>query len=178
MNSRFGACAGLAAMVLAAMIVVGCAPWSNYPPLEADGNMATGELEPFPTLMADAILHVDSEYGSNAPIVYNLPAGATDSTERRVAQRIGTGEPLQRAGEPAIHVKAVRARGLEAQVDLLHPRSDGLVELVTVYFENDLGQGWHVVRDRRWRIPEEAPAPSAGSAVVAEEVDESAPDAP
>ncbi len=140
----------------------GCAPLATYPPIEEGGKLTTPLMEPFPSLMAEGIWFTHSTYGDTSAefFYYNLPPGTPPEVFLEVSQRLGIGRPQQDPAQPAYEVKSVRARGIEAEVDVIYPRSDGLYGLVTVSFRRDLMKGWLVSDTRVWRIPVEPDPPS------------------
>lgn len=158
----------LPAIAAAALLAGGCAPWASYPPLETASEMASPELEPFPTLMAEAIWYGNLEYGTGEDdFRWNLPPGTRVGVHDRVAKRIGAGRPLETPGAPAIHVESVRARGTEGEVDLIVPGDGGTWQLVTVRLRHAMLGRWTVRDARVWRIPKDPPPPSYPAAVAA-----------
>lgn len=157
-------CAKVACSILAVVVSMaggGCAAWSTYPSIEEHSPLTSAELAPFPAIMAEALWHVNVEYGSGSEdFVYNLPPGTTPLVYTKVDRQLGVGMPQRDPGVPAIHVQSARARGMDAEVDVVHPRPDGLYELVTVKLRNEPFRGWRIKGDRRWRFPVEPPPPT------------------
>jgi hypothetical protein len=155
----------IAAMMMAvALTTVGCAPYATYPPIEVDvaRDMTSPTFEPIPTLMVEAIRYTHENYGhGEVDFAWNLPRGTPHGAYTMVEKRLGVGHPLREAGERAYHVQTVRSRGVEAEVDVIYPRQDGLYELVTISFRNEIfAGGWQVKRARPWYIRVEPPEPS------------------
>jgi hypothetical protein len=157
-------------IVLGLMIVAaGCSPWSTFPPIEGAVDIGDPGLEPFPTLMTNAIRYVYQQDGAQGELVYNLPVGTPWYVYKRVTRRLETARPLLGAAGPAYHVEAVRVRGTEAEVDVIHPGEGDVPQLVTLYMSQHLVEGWRVTRTRYWRIrvewpePTYTPPPDAGS---------------
>ena len=115
---------GCLVLALAVVVLEGCSPWATYPPVEtrAAQALASPTFEPVPTLMAMAIEYTLAEYLPGKDLPINLPQGADRRVYDAVFARL-KGEPLQRPmmqiGEPAIHVKEVRTRAFDVQVDVV-----------------------------------------------------------
>ncbi|MHC5002680.1 MAG: hypothetical protein ACYTJ0_06120 [Planctomycetota bacterium] len=153
---------GCVMVMLVGAVSAGCAPWATYPPIETKSPLTSAELPPFPTLMAEAIWHVNYEYGAGThDFAFNLPPGTTPLVYEKVRRRLGdgVGHPQADLAGPAVHVSSVRSRGTVGEVDVIFPRDDGLYEMVTVRLRNEIFRGWYVADDRRWRFPIEAPPP-------------------
>ncbi len=144
-------------MVCIGVLLAGCAPWATYPPVEHTEGLARPAYEPVPTLMAKAITFAHDRYMAADEVVINLPEGVTPNVYNIVLRKIGRGRPMTDNDENAYTVQEIRTRGPEAQVDLVYPRSDGLHELVTLYFKNHLIDGWKIESTRLWRIRVERP---------------------
>jgi hypothetical protein len=160
-ESRMPRIAALLLMTTVALIAAGCAPYATFPPVEVDAasRMSRATFEPFPTLMAEAIRYTHDQYGDGAAdFAWNLPRDTPHGVYTMVEKRLGAGRPMKETNERAFHVQTVRARGVEAEVDVIYPRSDGRHELVTIWFRNEiLKGGWQVKRARPWYIEVEAP---------------------
>ncbi|MHC4946730.1 MAG: hypothetical protein ACYTG1_00500 [Planctomycetota bacterium] len=146
--------------VLAALtaLVAACAPFATYPPVEGSLNLSQPDFEPIPLLMAEAIIFCDERYGSAGEVVFNLPEGTPPPVYERVIRHLGEGRPMEAGDAQAYHVEEVRVRGLDAQVDVIYPRSDGVHQLVTISFRKKL-RHYAVASTRLWRIHVEAPPP-------------------
>ena len=157
---------GLAVLVLT---LGGCSPWATYPPVEHTQGLARPVYEPIPTLMAKSITFAHDRYHAVDDIVINLPEGVSAKTYDLVLRKIGRGRSMAETDAEAYTVREIRTRGQEAQVDLVCPRSDGLHELVTLYFKNNLMDGWRIESTRLWRIRVERPTANYPGVAVATE---------
>jgi hypothetical protein len=148
-------------IALTALVAAGCAPYATYPPIEVTSGLAGPTMEPFPALMAQAIQATHEAHGGGAPdFAYNLPPGSPRRLYGDVQRRLGAGHAMGREGESAYHVTVVRARGTEAEVDMVVPQPGGTYGLLTISFHNKLGKGWYVRGQREWAIHVEAPSPT------------------
>jgi hypothetical protein len=146
------------ALLALALAAAGCAPYATFPPIEVTGGLTSPTTEPFPALMIESIRHTAGAQASD--YAWNLPPGSNKRLYDEVTRRLAAGHPMRSDGERAYHVTVVRVRGVKGEVDVIVPKADGTNELVTVYFENHLGRGWHVVGDRAWALHVEPPAPT------------------
>ena len=136
----------------------GCASYATYPPVEMTGKLANPSYEPLPTLMTEAIRFAHDHYGAGEDdFAINLPVGVPHEIYSRVIRKLGMGHPLTDPGEQAYHVLELRIRGMEAEVDLVYPRSNSIYELVTITFSRRLVEGWVVLSSRLWRIRVDVP---------------------
>ena len=167
--AALGICAG-------SSLLAGCAPWATYPPVETTADLAQPTYEPFPTLMALAVIDAHNEWGTvDEGIVYNLPVGTPldvyEKVNRRLDIRLGqkddspSARPMSESDPAGYHILAVRTRGTDAEVDVIYPRADGLPELVTIYYSRSLVRDFSVDRFRPWRIRVETPMASYDQAV-------------
>ncbi len=166
----------IAATVLLAITIIAmtaCTPWATYPPIEGAANVGSPAAEPMPRLMAEAIMHTQERFlPEQAPIIYNLPQGATTKLYADAARWMPSARPMEQGDEnTAIHVTEVRLRVMDAQVDVIYPRTAGHHEFVTLYFKKDLVQGWRVTDSRLWRIRQGAPEPTYGEALAMDEAE-------
>lgn len=149
--------AGLAAGLAAGL--TGCTPWATYPSVEGSVDMSNPELTPIPELMSMAIRETHERDGRDEGIVFNLPPGTPPVVFDRVAFLLGTGRPMEYAGEPAIHVVEVRVRTTDSQVDVIHLNAGGVPEEMTISFRQNLLRGFHVESVRPWRYRVVMPPP-------------------
>lgn len=149
----------MAGLLLATLTLTfgGCSPWATYPPVEHTQGLARPAYEPIPTLMAKSIAFAHDRYNAVDDVVINLPEGVPAKVYEKVIRKIGRGRPMTDDDANAYTIQEIRTRGPEAQVDLVYPRSDGLHELVTLYFKNNLIDGWRIDSTRLWRIRVERP---------------------
>lgn len=154
------------AVLAGAVGLAGCTPWATYPKIEGAGDITNANLPPIPELMALSVLWGAEHYPEGVEATdgvsfyYNLPEGTPAKVFRRVETRMGEGDPLLRAGIPAYHVQMVRVRTVEAEVDLIAPRTDGLYDLVTLQFKQHITKGWRVIDHRVWRVRVDVPGPA------------------
>jgi hypothetical protein len=144
-------------LLVLAWLLCGCTPWATYPPIEGAVDISNPALAPIPELMADAVRYVHTLDGGEGEIVLNLPEGTSAKVYDAVIERLGNARPMRPGDTQAYHVEAVRVRGLDAEVDVIHPAAGGVPELMTVYFNQSLMEGWRVKWHRRWRLRIEAP---------------------
>ena len=140
-----------------AFFLCGCTPWATYPPIEGAVDISNPALAPIPELMADAVRYVREQDGEEGEIAINLPEGTPAKVYDAVIERLATARPMQAGEKRAYHVEAVRVRAMDAEVDVIHPGNGGAPELMTVYFNQNLLEGWQVKWHRRWRLRIEAP---------------------
>jgi hypothetical protein len=150
-------------------------------------DISNPALAPIPQLMADAVRYAHTLDGGEGQIALNLPDGTSAKVYDKVIERLENARPMQPEQADAYHVESVRVRGLDAEVDVIHPGAGGVPELMTVYFNQTMMEGWRVKWHRRWRLRIEAPEahhippPSeeeAEPAAGAEEADEVTPPPP
>ncbi|MDY7110156.1 MAG: hypothetical protein SYC29_16115 [Planctomycetota bacterium] len=166
-------------------VLCGCTPWATYPPIEGAVDISNPALAPIPRLMADAVRYVHTLEGGEGEIALNLPEGTSATVYDEVIERLEAARPMQAGNTQAYHVEAVRVRGLDAEVDVIHPGAGGVPELMTVYFNQTFAEGWRVKWHRRWRLRIEAPEahyvpppPDEEEATGAEEEAEQVPPPP
>ena len=144
MRSRTGTVLGLTAVV---WLLVGCTPWANYPPIEGAAAINNPNVPPIPILMAEAVEWMHENYGAEGDeIVLNLPPNTPATVYDRVIVRLKEGRPMTFGDGRAYHVTNVRVRTVQAEVDVIAPRADGVHESTTLYFKNHLAKGWLVER--------------------------------
>jgi hypothetical protein len=160
MTTRFAARFALGLGVLAFPLLNGCTPWATYPPIQGAAGFNDPYLDPIPFLMAESISSVYERDGGEGVLLFNLPEGTPPQIYEIVARKLGTGEPLRRAGDPAYHVLQVRVRSMDAEVDVVHRGVQGFPELVTVHFYVQAPQGYRVTNMRVWRFQQEEPTPN------------------
>ena len=151
----------IAALIVGLVIVVatGCSPWATYPPVEIKPakQLTRESWEPVPTVMAVAVQYARDTYTKDQDLAINLPEGTPALVYDKVIAKVGEGRPLRNAGEPAIHIKEVRTRGFDAQVDLVYARPDGMHQLVTLTLNRTVFQSWRVVNARPWQLRDFTP---------------------
>lgn len=152
----------VAALLLATL--AGCTPWGTWPSYGSAG-VASPVLTPVPELMSDAIWWVYNRYDMTGPIIVNLPAGTDEKGYEKVIAGLGgpgSARPMTTVGEPAIMVKEVRVRTVDAEVDVYHPTADGTYALSRISFKQNLFKGWAVVGHHRWRfdVEQDVPGPN------------------
>ena len=140
--------------------ISGCTSWSTYPPVEITGRLTNPSFEPMPTLMTESIRFARSHYGKGEEdFAINLPEGVPHEIYTRVIRKLGGGHPQTDPAELTYHILELRIRGIEAEVDLVYPRSGSIYELVTISFSRRLVEGWVVLSSRLWRIHVDRPDP-------------------
>lgn len=143
------------------ILIPGCVSWSSYPPLKMTDRMINPSNEPMPTLMTGAIRFAYFHYGSGEEdFAINLPEGVSHEIYTRVIRKLEIGHPMTDPNETAYHVLEIRIRGVEAEVDLLYPRSGSIYEMVTISFRRRLIEGWRVFTSRLWRVHVDRPQPN------------------
>lgn len=148
----------LAAVCLAASLA-GCTPWATYPKVEGQRELSAPTIEPVPGLITASIRWAHATYGGDRPFAINLPEGTPPRVYDTVLARLGAGSPQTAPDQWTYHIKQVRSRGMNAEVDLLRPIEGDRYELITVHLQGAI-DGWSVVSTRAWRIPFEVPAPN------------------
>lgn len=158
--AHFRCCALLAAGAL--VIAAGCAPMSTYPPVEtkAQASLTKATYEPVPTVMAAALRYADEHYANDRDMAINLPPGAGWEAYDKVIDKLGWGRPMTDPAEPAFHIKEVRTRMMDAQVDMVYPKASGLNQLVTLTLRRSVTENYHVKSTRPWQLRDvELPEP-------------------
>jgi len=163
--------------LLIAMSLLGaCSPWSTYPPIEVKTatKLSRETWEPVPTVMAVAVKYAREHFTPDEDLPVNLPEGTPAAVYDKVFLKLGYGRPLLNAGEKAVHIKEVRTRGFNAQVDLIYTKSTGMNQLVTLTLSRTLVESWRVTGSRPWQLRDfQAPPPNYVPPSVVE--DEPAP---
>lgn len=166
MSSLFRHGCLIASVVLVAALggsLAGCSPWATYPPVEVKPltKVEKPTYEPVPTVIAFAVTYTQDNYTAGRDLPINLPDGnweLYDDVFRKLPQG---GRPMMTASEPAISIKEVRTRALEAEVDVVYTRTDGVNQLVTLQLEKEVFGGWELKRARVWQIRDvQMPAPT------------------
>ena len=181
-----------AGLGVAGLLAAGCAPAATYPQVEGSVAIASPRLAPIPRLMAEAIeehrgdvgvpADADAAGGGDAPSVvpFNLPEGTPLAVWREVERRVPGARPATADDIAIVHVRQVRIRPGDAEVDVvvepLPGRPNDVPYLATVTLEQPAFRGWGVVRTRAWRVPTEVPA-LAWRDPAAESADEAAAEA-
>ena len=150
-------------VVIAALAALpACSPFATYPPIEHTARLAPATLPPVAGLMAEAIAHTNTNYGSGRDVfAVNLPPGVPEITYVKVLERLGPGAYVMTQDEQfAYHVTEARVRGAKAEVDVVFPREDGLFQLVTVYLKTNLVSGYRATDARAWRIEVQPMSPN------------------
>lgn len=140
-------------------VVGGCAPWATYPPDEGGLDLSGPRTEPVPTLMIQAVLFMDSRYGTGDDFAINLPPGTPSKVYEWVIRRVGSGHPMEDPQERAYHVTKVRVRGLKAQVDVFYPKRPGEYQFATLSFQGDMIRGYELEGTRLWHTGDLPPPP-------------------
>lgn len=123
-----------AAIVFMLLALNACSPWATYPPVETKmaQSMTRETFEPVPTVMAVALQYARDKYYPEQDVAINLPAGTPAMVYDKVIKKLGWGHPLVIPDDVALFVSEVRTRSFNGQVDLIHRRTDGLYEMVTI----------------------------------------------
>lgn len=147
-------------LLVASLHFGGCAAWTTYPPIPGALRVGHPELEPLPTIMAEAIRYSNERYLELEEPVFNLPEGVSERAYDSVTRRLRAGRPMHDPNEPAMHVREIRVRGTDAQADVIFPREDGLYQLVTLYMKQRPVNRYEVQDTRLWRIYVQPPQPN------------------
>ena len=146
-------------LFLAGLSLTGCAAWSTYPAIPGAMQVGHPEVEPLPTIMAEAIRYCNGRFLKAEEPAFNLPEGVTVHTYEAVRRRLDAGRPMTEAGELAVHVRQVRVRGTSAQVDVVYPRGDGMHQFMTLHMKQRWVNRFEVEQTRLWRIHVQVPEP-------------------
>lgn len=139
----------------------GCQQWSTYPPVELTARLNRPAAEPVPTVIAQAIGYARAQYLNGEEFPINLPKGVPAEVYDKVFEKLGGGRPMERPDEKAIHITEVRTRALNAQVDMIYSRPDGVPQFVTLSLEHGVFEKWRVTSARPWAIRNvEVPEPN------------------
>jgi hypothetical protein len=142
-----------------ALSVGACTPYGTYPPLSGTVQVSKPSFAPFPQLMADSIAHCYETYDPGAEMVFNLPEGTPAPVYGQVMKRLEGSRPMREWDGRACHVDSIRVRGLDAEVDVIFPRADGLHDLITIHFHKDVLSGYAIDSTRIWRVRIDPPPP-------------------
>lgn len=158
-------------LLLTTLVVIGCAPWVTYPPIEGAAQVGHPRLEPVPSIITESIKFSNDRFAKmEGEIVFNLPAGAPAALFEDVARRLGNARPMTADDDHAIHITEVRVRAREAEADAVYPRPDGHHEMVTLKLHQRFLHYYKVQHSRLWRIHVEPPG-AQYPAVAAESED-------
>jgi hypothetical protein len=147
-------------LVVLVFLVLSCAPFATYPPIEGARSIDNPAWEPVPSIIADSIRHVHSRFGiGHDDYAINLPAGCPALVYEKVIAKLGTGLPMTDASQWAYHVVEIRSRALNAECDIIYPRENAPHGMVTLHLENDLGR-YQVKSTKLWNLPASAPQPN------------------
>ncbi len=147
-----------AVLCLAGLGLAACTPLATYPPDNRAMSTRAVVNEPVPTLIVESIAYADSRYGTGDDFAIDLPAGTSERLYRRVIERLGKGHVLTVTGEPAYYITKVRARGLNGEVDIFIPDTDGTYRFATMSFRRDAFSGYVLQDTRWWKTGEQPPA--------------------
>jgi hypothetical protein len=147
----------LAAAFLLIGLASGCQQWSTYPPVELTARLQRPAAEPVPTVIAESIRYAREKFLDGRDLPINLPQGVSAAVYDKVFAHLGGGRPMQAAGESAIHITEVRTRAMNAQVDMIYPRADGIHQFVTLTLEHGMFEKWRVVRSKPWVMRDVVP---------------------
>jgi hypothetical protein len=136
-----------------------CAPQATYPPVETTAKLARPTFEPVPTVLAVAIRYVQENCTKDMDLAINLPEGVPAEAYDMVFEKLGGGRPMTMTGEAAIHVKEVRTRNFNAQVDVIYPRPEGFNQLATITMKRTILENYRVERIRPWQLRDVAVLP-------------------
>ncbi len=141
---------------LVATTLTACSPVATFPSDTRALNPYSVANEPVPTLIAEAVNYACSMYDPDGDPAINLPAGTSILLYRKVIDRLGDGHPQLDPNEPAFSIVKVRARGIDAEVDLFIPNIDGSHSLATLTFRREFRKYVHI-RTKWWDTGEQVP---------------------
>lgn len=131
----------------------GCASWSTYPPVETTAKFVRAESGPIANVAAASIQYAHAKYTPDETLAFNLPPGSPPALyEAVLAYLEGKAKPMEREGQPAIHVVEIRTRGFNAQADVIYVRADGLHQMVTLTLQKSIASPYRVVRAHGWAV--------------------------
>ena len=171
----------LAAALGFAMVCSGCSPWSTYPEVEvkAATKMTKPTWEPVPSVIAAAVHYARDHFTPNEDLAVNLPESTPAEVYEKVFAKLGYGRPLLNPADRAIHIREVRTRGFDGQVDLVYARADGMNQLVTITLARSVLESWRVTDSRPWQLRNfAAPQPNYVPPPIVEEKTEPTEPAP
>ena len=102
--------------------------------------------------MAASVKFAQDNLVAGQDLAINLPNGANAESYEKVFAKLGGGRPMVNDGEPAIHLREVRTRGMHAEADLIYSRTDGLNQLVTLKLERTLFETYSVKDHKVWQL--------------------------
>ena len=153
-------------------LLASCAPYNTYPGVEHISSRHDIGYEPMSTLVVESLRYADESYGVNEELIINLPEGTPASIYDDIIDRLGRGRPMIDSSESALHIKEVRSRGFQGEVDVIYPTGRGQYSLATIFFDRGLINDYAVINARRWRIPTPQPTPSYPAALRYQRIEE------
>ncbi len=144
---------GLAAAMLSACTTIATYPSDSRAELSPEATVN----EPIGQLIAAAIDYAGPAETVEDPAI-NLPDGSGMRLYEQVIGRLGRGHAQVDPDEPAYSITKVRARGLNAEVDLFIPNIDGSYSFATLTFRRNPFAEFRHTRTRWWDLGEQPPA--------------------
>lgn len=146
-------------------LLAGCVGYDTWPPVKGSIARDNPNIPAVEQIQMAGLKWLIEKYppvGHDGPVAINVPQGIKPLVYQRIAREAGPrAEPLIDANThlPIYHVKAIRVRGSDAQIDVLRPvweigpAPDGsqVSQGFTLYLRGGLSP-WRVVRFREWRI--------------------------
>ncbi len=168
-----------AGLLIVLTLLSGCVSWASYPATPGEIAIKDPNAPAVEELMMSGMRWVVTKYPpldasgnhtGGGRIAFNLPVGVKPKVYRRVCEAAGGGaEPLTEANAslPIYHIKELRIRGDEAQINVVFPASSlgaspqggPVYQEVKVGFTGGLTL-WKVNSFREWGPGAEPPAPN------------------
>ena len=142
------------------VVAAGCTPWATYPPTAQVLSVHNPVLYPLPLLMGQAPAYLHELSGIPQRLVINLPAGTTVSVHDSVQNAVSGIQFMTSAEQKAYHVKEIRIRGHQAEVDVIEPAPSGGYQLTTVSHTFGFEHGWTATGVRTWNLDIDLPVPT------------------
>lgn len=139
-------------MVMIVSVSTGCTSYVNIPAQDGDIAIHNPNNETFRRAATVALKRMLAKYPPNGHYMLEMPAGTSDWTYKWVMNRLP--QPQEDAPTdiqlPLYSLKQARLRNSRAEMDIVHPTVEG-PRLTTVFLEWD-PWGWHIKRERIWRV--------------------------
>lgn len=156
-------------MMVAALSGGGCVSWASYPAAPGETAIKDPNTPAIEEIMMAGLkwtvskyppVNASGQHTGGGRLAINLPPGVKPKVYRRVAEAAGGGaEPITESNKdlPTYHVKSVRIRGDEGQINVIWPASTlgaapgggPVYQEVKLGIAGGLGP-WRVVSFREW----------------------------
>jgi hypothetical protein len=150
---------GLLALAITALSS-GCAPFATFPPDSNSGLKVYPWMAPAPEVMATSIRQTHARVSPDTPLIYNLPAGMTQTAWQYVQNKLGPeARPMVDGDKVFLDLKRFGVRNTKAFADIA-VWNDGAGFLVTVSLQRNNVMPFKVTNLQRFYISMTEPKPN------------------